>query len=100
MFDSSKQSFRWQLICFAPTILALSMATFNSRAFGSKTAMIGWGMVNVLCSSWCAYDYSKTTINAILRFAKTFGIALILWVLNAGTSFFGGCVCAFVGGRG
>ncbi|MBC8001224.1 MAG: hypothetical protein H7X97_01435 [Opitutaceae bacterium] len=99
MFDTSKQTFRWNVVLFAPTVLALLVVTLNPPAFRSQMAVIVWGIFNTLCCFWCAHDYSRPTTNLALRVSKTFGFTLIFWVLNFGTSFFGGCVCASAGGR-
>ena len=99
MFDTSKQSFRWNLVLFAPTLVALSIATLaGNAAFKSQALLIVWGIFNAICSYWCGYDYARTTTNLSLRYANTFGLGSIFLVLNTAVSFFGGCVCVAIGG--
>lgn len=99
MFNSSRQSYRWNMILFTPTILALAVATLDSAMLGSGSVLMAWGIFSAVCCSWCAYDYCRATPNPALRYAKVFGFSLIFWFLNLGISFFGGCVCAAVGSR-
>lgn len=100
MLDTSKQSFAWNLVLFTPTLVAFMVATLDARAIHSQTALVCWGIFNAVCALLCAHAYAKATLGIPLRCAKTFGLSLMFWILNAGMSFFGGCACAiFAGGR-
>ncbi len=100
MLDTSKQSSVWNFVLFTPTLVALMVATLSAKTLVFPTFLISWGLLNAVCSLWCAYDHLKVTENLALRSAKTIGIGLLFWIMNALLSFFGGCTCAFVvGGR-
>lgn len=100
MLDTSKQSFAWNFVLGTPTLVAMVIGTLNANMLASAISMVGWGLLNAACSLWCAYDYSKATEILALRTAKTIGIGLLFWIMNALLSLFGGCSCAaFFGGR-
>ena len=89
MLDTSKLTFRWNLILYTPTIVALVWAILAGRAVASNIPSIGWFVLNILCSLWCAFNCTKSTTNRLLRIANVIGFSFLFWIVNATTSTIG-----------
>lgn len=87
---------KWQMVLFAPSLLAMVIIGLWPRVMNDAGYLWMWMVLNVGCSLATAIQSTAGMTRAILRWPAAVFVGALFVFMNVFVSFFGGCCAANV----